>query len=221
MGLTSNTGLFNAAAEIYGVDDLVMNKRPRQKYNFSVFMQIDSAAVLSNSEYGKAFTFDKVSGVSLPDYQYNVTRLNQYNHHRYITTKQEITPASITFYDTVDNHWQSLMTDYAGYYYSQGLTKLSKPFAPNATNDMIDSPSGVKAIKADGRFFFNQISIGTVDTFTRGRTITMYNCLITSASHDRLDYSDSTPVMWTVQFQPEHVAFETAGSSTQAPLGSS
>tara|TARA_R110002167_G_scaffold117950_2_gene294180 strand:- start:333 stop:959 length:627 start_codon:yes stop_codon:yes gene_type:complete len=205
MGLTSTTGLFNAAAEIYGVDDPVMIKKPRQKFNFSVFMEIDSAVQLTNAQRGKGFVFDKVSGVSLPDYQYNVTRLNQYNHQRFVTTRQEITPASFSFYDTVDNHWQDLLTDYSSYYYSQGLKETT--FATNAINPQVDTPSGLKAISANGRFFFPKIVIGTVDTPTSGRTITMTNCMITNVGHDRLEYSDGNPIMWTVSIQPEHVAF--------------
>jgi hypothetical protein len=224
MGITSSTGPLNAAASIYGVDDLVMFKKPRQKFNFSVFMEIDDAATLSDESYGKSFVFDRVSGVELPDYQYNVTRLNQYNHQRFVTTRQEISPSSITFYDTVDGHFQNLLTSYASYYYSQGLSKLKSPFASNATTGVINTPSGLNAINSLGRFFFNRIIITTTDTREsvfagppntpaaagdgRGRRIIMSNCMMTNVTHDRLDYSDSAPVTFTAQFQPEHVAFE-------------
>ncbi len=218
MGLTSNTGAFNAAASIYGVDDEVMFKRPRQKFNFSVFMQLDDAVTLSDASYGKSFVFDRVLGVDMPNYQYNVTRLNQYNHQRFVTTRQEISPATINFYDTMDNQFQSLLTDYAGYYYSQGLTELDMPFSSNANADGIKTPSGLTATAASGRFFFNRISIGTIDTRSNGsesgRTVDMINCMITSVSHDRLDYSDSGAMTWTVQFQPEHVEFSTFGSTS-------
>ena len=210
MGITSSTGPLNAAASIYGVDDLVMFKKPRQKFNFSVFMEIDDAATLSDESYGKSFVFDRVSGVELPDYQYNVTRLNQYNHQRFVTTRQEISPSSITFYDTVDGHFQNLLTSYASYYYSQGLSELDMPFSSNATAGGIKTPSGLNAINSLGRFFFSRITIGTVDTQgpTTGRKVIMTNCMMTNVTHDRLDYSDSAPVTFTEQFQPEHVAFE-------------
>lgn len=218
MGLTSNTGAFNAAASIYGVDDEVMFKRPRQKFNFSVFMQLDDAVTLSDASYGKSFVFDRVLGVDMPDYQYNVTRLNQYNHQRFVTTRQEILPATINFYDTMDNQFQSLLTDYAGYYYSQGLTELDMPFSSNANAGGISTPSGLTAVAASGRFFFNRISIGTIDTRSggaeTGRTVNMINCMITSVSHDRLDYADSGPLTWTVQFQPEHIEFNTIGGTS-------
>jgi len=214
MGLTSNTGPRNLAAEIYGVDDAIMFKKPRQKFNFSVNMVIDSAAELSDASYGRSFVFDRVSGVDMPSYQYNVTRLNQYNHQRYVTTRQEIAPASITFYDTVDSQFQNLLTDYSSYYYSQGLGELSNPFASNGNAPNVSTPSGLNAITAAGRFFFNKISIGTLDTRSgiddpgTGRICEMINCMITNVTHDNLNYSDSSPITWTVQFQPEHIEFK-------------
>jgi hypothetical protein len=212
MGLSSTTGLFNRAADIYGVDDIVMRKRPRQKFNFSVFMQIDSAPTLSDESYGRAFQFEKVVSVSMPDYQYNVVKVNQYNQMRPVTTRQEITPASIIFYDTVDNQFQSLLTDYSRYYYSQGLGPIQQ-LAPNATNTQVDSLFGLTATQALGRFFFNQINIVTIDNTVNGvqegRTVSMMNCLITNASHDTLSYNDSGLMTWTVQFTPEHVSFNT------------
>jgi len=212
MGLSSNTGLFNRAADIYGVDDIVMRKRPRQKFNFSVFMTIDNSLTLSDESYGKGFQFEKIMGVTLPDYQYNVVKVNQYNHQRSVTTRQEITPATITFYDTVDNQFQSLLTDYSKYYYSQGLGPI-QTLASNATNPDVGSLFGLNAVQANGRFFFNQIDISTIDNTINGskegRTITMTNCLISNVSHDSLAYADSSPITWTVQFQPEHVEFKT------------
>ena len=211
MGLTSTTGPYNAAAESYGVDDAIMFKKPRQKFNFSVNMVIDSAATLSDANYGKSFIFDRVASVDLPSYQYNVTRLNQYNHQRFITTRQEIAPATIVFYDTVDSQFQNLLTDYANYYYSQGLSKLDIPFASNASTENIQTPSGLNAVESAGRFFFNTISVGILDTrdagAVTGRVCEMVNCMITNVTHDNLAYADSSPITWTVQIQPEHVEF--------------
>jgi len=203
MGLSSNTGFYNRAAEIYGTDSgSVITAKPRQKYNFSIFM----------STLNGSFQFEKVSGVSLPDYQYNVTRLNQYNHQRFITTRQEISPATISFYDTVDNQFQNLLTDYASYYYSQGLSGLNPAdIINNATNPNVTSPMGLNPISASSRFFFTNISVVTEDSGAgTGRVVDMINCMITNVTHDRLDYSDSSLVMFTATIQPEHVNFETA-----------
>jgi len=206
MGLSSNTGFFNRAAEIYGTDTgAVITAKPRQKYNFSIFM----------TTVGGSFQFEKVSGVALPDYQYNVTRLNQYNHQRFVTTRQEITPATITFYDTVDNQFQNLLTSYASYYYTQGLSDLNpSQIINNATNPSVNSPMGLKAVPANNRFFFTNITVRNEDSGPNtGRAIDMVNCMITNVSHDRLDYSDSQPVLFTATFQPEHVNFLTSDAT--------
>ena len=214
MGLSSNTGFFNRAAEIYGTDTgSVITAKPRQKYNFSIFMTINNNAALSDTRSGsRSFQFEKVQGVALPDYQYNVTRLNQYNHQRFVTTRQEITPATITFYDTVDNQFQNLLTDYSRHYYTQGVSGLNPAdIVDNATNDNIRTPHGLKAVPADSRFFFTDITIVTEDHGPgTGRSISMVNCLITNVSHDRLDYSDSQAVLFTATIQPEHVNFSSA-----------
>lgn len=209
MGLSSNTGFFNRAAEIYGTDTgAVITAKPRQKYNFSIFM----------TTIGGSFQFEKVQSVSLPDYQYNVTRLNQYNHQRFVTTKQEITPSTITFYDTVDNQFQNLLTAYAGYYYTQGLSGLNpSEIINNASNPSVSSPMGLKAIPANDRFFFTNITVLTEDSGPNtGRAIDMINCMITNVTHDRLDYSDSQMVLFTATFQPEHVNFLAANPSGSA-----
>lgn len=209
MGLSSNTGFFNRAAEIYGTDTgAVITAKPRQKYNFSIFM----------TTIGGSFQFEKVQSVSLPDYQYNVTRLNQYNHQRFVTTRQEITPSTITFYDTVDNQFQNLLTAYAGYYYTQGLSGLNpSEIINNASNPSVSSPMGLKAIPANDRFFFTNITVLTEDSGPNtGRAIDMINCMITNVSHDRLDYSDSQMVLFTATFQPEHVNFVAANPSGSA-----
>jgi hypothetical protein len=68
-----------------------------------------------------------------------------------------------------------------------------------------DIPFGALPVATTQRYFFEQIDIITNDSPDNQRVISMYNCMINNVNHDRLDYSDSNPVLWTVQFQPEHV----------------
>ena len=94
------------------------------------------------------------------------------------------------------------------------MGELSNPFASNGNAPNVSTPSGLNAITAAGRFFFNKISIGTLDTRSgiddpgTGRICEMINCMITNVTHDNLNYSDSSPITWTVQFQPEHIEFK-------------
>ena len=41
--------------------------------------------------------------------------------------------------------------------------------------------------------------------------------MITNINHDRLDYSSSDPIVWSVQFQPEYVNLQSGNDSTVEP----
>ena len=211
MGLTFNTGPYNAAAEIYGVDDAVMTKIPRSKFQFTVEMTINEAVPLIDESYGRQFNFQKIQSVALPDYSHNLTRVNQYNRVRYVPTRLEVTPSTIVFYDTKDNQWQYLMQAYAAHYFHGH--NIDPSIALN--NDLLavqhSGAYGAKAVSSDARYFFHQIKIVQYDTANSGREITMFNPMIVAVNHDRVDYADSTPMMWQIQFQPEHVNFDTFG----------
>lgn len=216
MGLTANTGPYNAAAEYFGVDDPMMTKIPRNKFNFDVNISINPNVPLIDSTYGRQFTFHRVEGVSLPDYSQNIMPVNQYNRIRYVTTRQEPTPAQIVFYDTKDNQFQYLMQSYTRHYGTGQNLDQRTMMTYDTITPGFDGSFGTKAVPTDQRFFIDTIAITSRDTANTFRSITMYNCMITNVSHDRLSYADSNPVTWTVTIQPEHVNFDTEGSSNGA-----
>ena len=221
MGLTYNTGFYNAAADHYGVDDIVMTKIPRQKFQFMVEITINEtipSQQLGRAEsYGRQFFFHRVQGVTLPDYQHNLVKTNQYNRIRYVPTRLEITPATITFYDTKDNQFQYLVQAYAQHYFHGH----SIPEGAIASYDTITQGMagvfGARTVPSAQRYFFPSIRIISTDTATSRRIITMHNCMITSINHDRLDYSSGDPVVWSVQFQPEQVNFAIVNNDTVEP----
>jgi len=222
MGLTYNTGFYNAAAEHYGVDDPVMTKIPRQKFQFMVQITINdqippdpvkNPSLVRALIYGRQFFFHRVQGVTLPDYQHNLVKTNQYNRIRYVPTRSEITPATITFYDTKDNHFQDLVQAYAQHYFHGNLPGEAIASYDTITQGMTGA-FGAKTVPAAERYFFPSIRILSTDTATSGRIISMYNCMITNINHDRLDYGSADPVVWSVQFQPEQVNLEIVDSST-------
>jgi hypothetical protein len=212
MGLTYNTGFYNAAAEHYGVDDPVMTKIPRQKFQFMVEITINETVPLIDESYGRQFIFHRVQGVTLPNYSHNLSKVNQYNRMRWVPTRSEINPATINFYDTKDNQFQFLMQAYSQHYF-HGHNLDPQAIMPydTVTTNMSDA-FGAKAVTATERFFFPMIRILSTDTATSGRIITMFNCMITTVNHDRLDYGSNDPLMWSVQFQPEQVNFDTVNN---------
>jgi hypothetical protein len=78
-------------------------------------------------------------------------------------------------------------------------------FNYDALSDQSVNVYGTKVLTNATRYFFDFIRIRTRDTATAGREITCFNCTISSVNHDMVNYSDSNPVTWQVQFQPEQV----------------
>jgi hypothetical protein len=221
MGLTYNTGFYNAAAEHYGVDDIVMTKIPRQRFQFMVEITINEtipSQQLGRAEsYGRQFFFHRVQGVTLPDYQYNLVKTNQYNRLRWVPTRSEITPATITFYDTKDNQFQDLMQAYAQHHFHGHSISEDAIASYDTITQGIAGVFGARTVPSAQRYFFPSIRIISVDTANSGRVISMYNCMITNINHDRLDYSSSDPIVWSVQFQPEYVNLQSGNDSTVEP----
>lgn len=211
MGLTANTGPYNAAAEHYGVDDPVMLKIPRSKYQFELEILINSGDSLIDQQ--GPYIFHRVEGISLPDYNYNVTRVNEYNRIRYISTRVEYTPFTVNFYDTKDNAWQHIMQAYARHYSHGHNLDPNATLQNNPTAPAQFSPFGINAVGSQERFFFPRIRVLQTDSAQSRRVISMYNCMITQINHDRLSYSDSSPIMWNVQFQPEQVNLDSESVS--------
>lgn len=216
MGLTYNTGFYNAAAEHYGVDDLVMTKIPRQKFQFMVEITINETVPLLDESYGRQFIFHRVQAVTLPDYQYNLRSVNQYNRMRYVPTKLEITPSTITFYDTKDSQFQSIMQAYAQHYFHGHNLDMQTIASYDTVAQGMTGAFGAKAVPSAQRYFFPSIRIISTDTAESGRIISMFNCMITNVNHDKLDYSDNNLVTWSVQFQPEQVNIDVINKSTTA-----
>ena len=136
---------------------------------------------------------------------------------RYIPTRMLVQPISVVFYDTKDGQFDYLLRSYAGHYY-QGHSMSAGNFSDVPTTAPAFSTGGshefgAKTIPDDQRFFFEEIVITQQDTAQGGRRTHLYNCMITNVNHDRLDYSDSNPVQYTVQFQPEHVNYASLGSN--------
>lgn len=214
MGLTSNTGPYNAAADVFGVDNPVMSAIPRLKYEFTVELTLNESIPLIDESYGRQFVFDRVQTVNLPDMQHNVVRVNQYNRPRYVPTKLEVTPATIVFYDTKDSQFQYLLQAYSRHYFHGHNVDDRTMMSYDTVAPSFDGTFGTKAVPTSQKFFFERIRILTRDTAQNGRIITMYNCMITQVNSDTLTYSDSSPQVWTVVFQPEHMNIESSGAGT-------
>ena len=211
MGLTSNTGFYNRAADIYGVDDLVMLKIPRSKFNFNLLVYIDPAIDLGAASINpNPIIYERVSTVSLPDYNYGTQTLNQYNRKRLVHVNHNVNPLTVMFYDTKDNQWQDIMKAYAKHYFHGHELDPRTMLANDTTTSNFDGVFGAKAVPVGQKYFFPKIEVVSIDAkdtdgSSYARSIQMFNCYITDVSHDNLSYADSSPIQWSVRFQPEHI----------------
>jgi hypothetical protein len=209
MGLTSNTGPYNAAAEHFGADDPVMVKTPRQLYNFSIQFLLNENVPMEDDSFGRNFTFNRVVSVTMPDFDYGIQPVNQYNRMRYVPTRMTPGPSNVVFYDTKDNQFQTMMKAYAGHYFSghdmdpvnfNGYEMLNSNFAAGEAHEF-----GAKTIPSNSRFFFEEIRIHNKDSAQGGRTTVLYNCMVNTVQHTTFDYAQSSTATYAVSFQPEHV----------------
>lgn len=190
----------NFASEVFGKgggDFLI----PRQKFNFTLIIQTDNSNTI----------FHRVSSVTAPSFNVEGQIMNQYNKKRFVQTRLNYDPVTVTFYDTFDDQFHFLMRDYIAHYYNGGegleqRTPLegSSTVTPNFITDLGFTPNS-------NRYFFPVIKIiqnGMGGYFRETRLI---NPAITSIQGDTLDYSDSNPVMYTVTFQPESIQYLDVG----------
>jgi hypothetical protein len=199
--------MINWAQEVYrsNGDQLLV---PRQKFNFTLILdQVNSQSVV----------FHRVSTVTAPGYSIDTQILNQYNKKRVIQTRLNYDPITVSFYDTFDDtvditgnvtSWHDIMRQYITYYYNGG-GGIEKRITTEGTETVdINFETDLGYTPVEGRYFFPRIRIIQNGHRYSYRETTLINPMITSIQGDTLDYSDSQPVQYTVQFQPESVQTE-------------
>ena len=95
---------------------------PKYKWLFHVYFDINKQylgdpAVITKllpdtTNYGLL-----VKNIQLPKYSVKLTEMNQYNRKRYIQTKIDYDPVSITFHDDNNNQLKNLWATYSNYYF--------------------------------------------------------------------------------------------------------
>ena len=208
MAVIARTGAFNHAAEVFGMDQPIYTSIPRLKFQFSVEFSINDDVSMGDASFEKTFTFDRVANASLPDLDYNIQAMNQYNRIRYVPTRMSVSPVNISFYDTKDNQFQSILKAYSNHYFHGHELDTAQFSNYNLLNNGFASGDqhifGAKSITNSARFMFDTIKIHNRDTAQGGRTFVLFNCMIQNINHDTLNYADSGPILYNVQFIPEH-----------------
>ena len=176
--------LFTDNNQIYG---------PKQKFLFHVAISINpnavSTPILVNNF--KSVLGMLVKSVSLPKYTATVEKANQYNRKKNIQNRISYEDTTIKFHDDnmglINLMWQNYFN-----YYNSDTRSASVPGAYNRTAtrnfSFIRTPFGLDSGATDP--FFNYI---TIYQMAQGEYLSykLINPIITSWSHETVDYSQS------------------------------
>ena len=194
---------------------------PKQKFLFHVAFSINSAALKDASlvdRYRNEINV-LVKSCDLPTYTLTVETLNQYNRKKNIQTTHKQNAINITFHDDnmglINHVWQN----YYSYYYSDPMSALDPAaYKRNATrsSDFITTPYGLD--NGSTLPFFNYIKIYQM---ARHEYIsyTLYNPIISSWSHNKVDYAAQGPMENVMSIQYEAVSYDAGDVSTGDPEG--
>ena len=195
----------NAASITYGqgqrgpsVNTLI----PRNKFNFKVEITYLGGANGSR----KTLILEKISEIQMPGHSVKTQTLNQFNKKRTIQTGIDYTPISLSAYDTRDGEIEKFLVGYNNYYYSG-------PMSDNydiMRDDIIDE-SFVGTTDSSGRglnlntdrYYIENIKITRTSSTEDNNIIEIYNPIITNIQGDTLNYSESAPVQYRIDFTYE------------------
>lgn len=201
----------NFAQEVYrsDADGLLV---PRQKFNFTL--------ILNTLLVGNIY-FHQVSSVTAASFSVDGQLMNQYNKKRFVQTRLNYEPVTISFYDTFNNEFHDVMRSYLLFYYNtgNGIERRTVLEGTSTVGDAFVTDLGFTP--NPDRYFFPEVKIIQNGYRGRYRQTTLINPHITSIQGDTLDYSDSNPVQYTVTFQPESVQVEDVLSPFDDGIGQS
>ena len=197
--------IINSASTIYRQDQYdqsVNTAIPRNKFNFKVEITYLGGATDSR----KTLILEKISEIQMPGHSVKTQTLNQFNKKRTIQTGIDYTPISLSAYDTRDGEIEKFLVGYNNYYYSG-------PMSDNydiMRDDIIDE-SFVGTTDSSGRglnlntdrYYIINIKITRTSSTDDNNIIEIYNPIITNIQGDTLNYSESAPVQYRIDFTYE------------------
>ncbi len=187
----------NFAQEVYSSDSPgTLDLIPRQRFNFTLQLTTHDRAIIN---------YHKVSEVTQPSFSVDGQLMNQYNKKRFVQTRINYDPITVSFYDTFDDQWYNIMRDYFAHYYNgtEGLTSRTQLEGTSTVEINFETDLGFTPNAT--RNFFPEIRIIQNGIRGRHRGWILKQPYITSVTGDTMNYSDSNPVQWAVTFQPESV----------------
>jgi hypothetical protein len=210
----SKIAALNTAAKIYGQDQLGLSANlavPRNKFQFQV--KITYAGGANGAE--TTLELKKISEMQMPSHTMKTQTLNQYNKKRIVQTGIDYTPVTLVAYDTRDAEIERFLIGYNNHYYSSPMSDTSTTMADDIINEQFtgkpqfDSTGAPTTLSGKGfnltdkRYYITKIEIIRDSSADDKNIIEIYNPIITSIQSDTLNYSESAPVQYRIDFAYE------------------
>ena len=210
--------IINYASQIYGQDQRGSSVNlfvPRSKFQFIVkIYHIGST---------KALELSRISEIQMPAHSIKTQTLNQYNKKRTIQTGIDYTPISMSAYDTRDAEIERFLVGYNNHYYSSPMSDNYDIMQDDAISEnFLSDESGKGFNLTDKRYYIRKIEIIRKSSDDDNNIIEIYNPIITNIQADTLNYSESAPVQYRIDFTYEGYKTTTNGIElAEEPVASS
>lgn len=205
---------------------------PKFKYLFHVYFDINTTLINSDIFPDPKIPGLLVKNITLPKFSLTVAEMNQYNRKRYVQTKINYDPVSITFHDDNAGAIKKMWYNYYSYYYNDTTTAVQNKAAGRIKNTYSDdirneqnwgyfgepTSSDVAAAIGDPKpQFFNSVKIYGFNQHNFS-CYTLVNPIIERFDHDTYDYYQPTGTMENrMTLRYETVTYEEGAINGQAP----
>ena len=203
------------AANLFNVDQFRL--APKFNFQFHVSFGISPRSKLV-STYGQEINM-LVKSIDLPNFAIATETLNQYNRKKIVQYRVNYPEIGAKFHDDNMGLINQLWQEYFSYYYADSNTAtIPGAYARNATKAFSSIPSvyGYDAGSTDP--FFNYIKIYQM---ARHEYVCyhLYNPVITSWNHNKLDYGQNQMHDFDMKFSYESVSYSFGNVGEDAPEG--
>lgn len=186
---------------------------PRLKYHFQVEFFTGSYQEQLSQE--SRLLFQRVRSIELPKFSVETEVVNAWNLRIPVPTKVNFEPISITFYDTIDNTFQTFIANYmniisGNFQESTGVMRTGfDSFGMKLLESRKDSPIDKIVVT---RFYGADADRENLEETS---TVTIWRPKIIDVQHDTLDYSASEAVQWQISLRYESIEY--SGVRPEAP----
>lgn len=203
------------AAKIYNQSESggggVQSFIPRSRFQFKTTIHYKGAS--------RPLVLERVSEVQMPGHIFKTAIVNQYNRKRLVNTGVDYTNVYINAYDTRDGEIEQFLKKYAEYYYSGPMStdgKTEMNYADIVTENFATGNSGKGLKLVEDKYFITKIEISRWSSADDVNTVSMYSPMITGVSGDTLNYSDSAPAQYRIEFSYE--GYDISSSSARGSI---